>query len=247
MKSRAPFYQRRGLFVISVLAGLLGLSACAKSGDAAKAETPEHSRGDGDAHGESNGGGVTYKEGRGLQLNPEVVKALGLQTADAAERPLRSDSKIVAQVFSLKPAIMASASIPETEAQHLEKHSFEAAKLVRIERATAKATRLVDAVFQLDRPTPPQLGEFVTIAVGADSTTALAVPASALLDTANGMFVYVVNGQLYLRTPVKVGVRAGEFVEITDGLYAGDDVVASPVNQLWLAELRLTKGGGHSH
>ena len=40
---------------------------------------------------------------------------------------------------------------------------------------------------------------------------------------------------------------AKRIVEITDGLYAGDEVVASPVNQLWLAELRLTKGGGHSH
>ncbi len=35
--------------------------------------------------------------------------------------------------------------------------------------------------------------------------------------------------------------------EILAGLRAGDRVVATPVEQLWLAELRLTKGGGHSH
>jgi hypothetical protein len=50
-----------------------------------------------------------------------------------------------------------------------------------------------------------------------------------------------------LRTPVKVGARSAGFSEIADGLYAGDIVVVSSVDQLWLAELRLTKGGGHSH
>ena len=75
----------------------------------------------------------------------------------------------------------------------------------------------------------------------------LTVPRSALLDSAAGLFVYVVNGEFYLRTPVKVGARSADFIEITDGLYAGDSVVATPVEQLWLAELRLTKGGGHSH
>jgi multidrug efflux pump subunit AcrA (membrane-fusion protein) len=75
----------------------------------------------------------------------------------------------------------------------------------------------------------------------------LAVPRSALLDAATGTFVYVVNGDHYLRTPVKTEARSADFVEITDGLYAGDVVVVSPVEQLWLAELRLTKGGGHSH
>jgi multidrug efflux pump subunit AcrA (membrane-fusion protein) len=73
------------------------------------------------------------------------------------------------------------------------------------------------------------------------------VPRSALLDTATGTFVYVVNGPAYLRTPVKVGVMSTDYIEITDGLYAGDAVVSAPVNQLWLSELRLTKGGGHSH
>jgi multidrug efflux pump subunit AcrA (membrane-fusion protein) len=231
-----------------LLVGSLSFTACSKSNDpAAKGESAEHGKGDGHGHEEEAEGGVAFKEGRGLQLSPAIVKALDLKKVDATERPLKADTRVVAQVFMLKPAILASASIPETEAQHLEKHTFEGAKLVRVERATAQATRLVDVVFQLDRTPPPQLGEFVTVAVGADSTTALAVPTSALLETATGTYVYVVNSQYYLRTPVKIGVRAGEFVEITDGLYAGDEVVASPVNQLWLAELRLTKGGGHSH
>lgn len=242
MKPRAQIVSR--LLVVGLLASSsLSFFACSKSGEKAKGETAERGKGEGQDHEE----GVSFKEGRGLRLSPEIVKALDLKTFDAADRPLRSDTKLVAQVFALKPAVLASASIPETEAQHLDKHTFEGAKLVRIERATAKATRLVDAVFQLDLKSMPQLGEFVSVSVGADSTTALAVPSSALLETATGTFLYVVNGQNYLRAPVKVGIRAGEYVEIADGLYAGDVVVASPVNQLWLAELRLTKGGGHSH
>jgi multidrug efflux pump subunit AcrA (membrane-fusion protein) len=44
-----------------------------------------------------------------------------------------------------------------------------------------------------------------------------------------------------------VGSEADGWVEITDGLLAGDQVVTKPVQTLWLIELRATKGGGHSH
>jgi multidrug efflux pump subunit AcrA (membrane-fusion protein) len=53
----------------------------------------------------------------------------------------------------------------------------------------------------------------------------------------------VVNGFYYVRTPVKVGASGGEHVEITDGLYAGDEIVVSPVMSLWLAELQVLRGG----
>ena len=43
------------------------------------------------------------------------------------------------------------------------------------------------------------------------------------------------------------GPHFSQFIEITDGLYAGDVVATGGVEQLWLTELRLTKGGGHSH
>jgi hypothetical protein len=36
-------------------------------------------------------------------------------------------------------------------------------------------------------------------------------------------------------------------VVIMDGLSVGDEIVAKPVKQLWLIELRATKGGQHSH
>jgi multidrug efflux pump subunit AcrA (membrane-fusion protein) len=93
----------------------------------------------------------------------------------------------------------------------------------------------------------PQVGDFVTLALAVEPRNRPHRARSAVLDGATGTFVYVVNSGAYLRTPVKVGARSADFIEITDGLYAGDVVVVTPVDQLWLAELRLTKGGGHSH
>ena len=77
--------------------------------------------------------------------------------------------------------------------------------------------------------------------------TGTAVPRSALLRTPAGAFVYVANGANLLRTAVKPGAEDGAYVEILDGLYAGDVVATDGVEQLWLTELRLTKGGGHCH
>jgi hypothetical protein len=81
----------------------------------------------------------------------------------------------------------------------------------------------------------------------APERTALAVPRSAILRTAAGTFVYVVQGVRFLRTVVKPGASDGAFVEIAEGPNAGDVVVTAGAEQLWLTELRLTKGGGHSH
>jgi hypothetical protein len=70
-----------------------------------------------------------------------------------------------------------------------------------------------------------------------------AVPRSALLKTAEGWFVYVVNESFFLRTPVTVGAMNAGIAEITEGLYAGDQIVVSPVSSLWMAELQILRGG----
>ena len=195
---------------------------------------------------EATDGGVSFKAGRGLQLNPGVIQALGLTTAEAAEQSLAGELRLTAQVFATAPQVLASARRPASEAGLLEKHTLSGATLVRLDRAAAAATGSVDAVFALATVPAPAPGDFVELTLVAPPATVLAIPRSALLESAAGTFVYVVNGAHYLRTPVKTGARSADFVEITDGLYAGDVVVTAPVAQLWLAELRLTKGGGHS-
>ena len=44
-------------------------------------------------------------------------------------------------------------------------------------------------------------------------------------------------------TPGRRGASVCDFAEITEGLYAGDQIVTSPVNTLWMAELQILRGG----
>lgn len=229
----------RCLVLAMTAAALLG-SGCGRKSAETAAKSAEREEAEG-------GGGVSFKAGRGLSLNAEVRKALGLKTAEAEERPLADNIRLIAQVFAVSPQVLASATVPAADTEHYTKHSFKNAKLVRIDRSATRATRLADLIVALDRTPPPAVGEFIELEYATEPSPVLAVPRSALLDAATGNFVYVVNGEHYLRASVKVGARSPDFVEITDGLYAGDVVVAAPVEQLWLAELRLTKGGGHSH
>lgn len=257
----AAYWLASGLLATALAMGCGRKTADAhKSGDGHKhaegGKAEDHKKSDGhkhgkeeksDEHGAGEKSGVAFKEGRGLTLNPDIIRALGLKTADAEERPLAAEMTLLAQVFAAKPQVLASASIPETDAERLEKQTFTGAKLVRIDRASATATRRMDAVFAIERTPAPQVGEFLELKLASEPRTVLTVPRSAILDAATGSFAYVVNGEHYLRTAVKLGARSSDFVEITDGLYSGDVVVTTPVNQLWLSELRLTKGGGHSH
>ena len=96
----------------------------------------------------------------------------------------------------------------------------------------------------METSSPLEIGERVLATFHTPEGDAVtAVPRSALLKTAEGNFVYAVNGEFYVRTPVKVGAMSDEHAEITDGLYAGDQIVVSPVMSLWLAELQVLRGG----
>ncbi len=77
----------------------------------------------------------------------------------------------------------------------------------------------------------------------ADGRTATVIPAAALLRTVKGDFVYVANGDWFLRTPVKIGATAGLWLEVSDGLYEGDRIVTDGTRALWLAELSAVNGG----
>ncbi len=70
-----------------------------------------------------------------------------------------------------------------------------------------------------------------------------AIPASALIRTVKGDFVYVANGPWLLRTPVALGAGDAAWFHVADGLYEGDTVVAQGARGLWLAELQAVNGG----
>ena len=91
----------------------------------------------------------------------------------------------------------------------------------------------------------PEAVEFIGLRKAEAQTKAdrVVLPRQALLRTSEGMFVFVANGQRWLRTPVKVGAESAGSAEIADGVLEGDLVVVAGVWDLWMAELQAVKGG----
>jgi hypothetical protein len=227
----------------AVLAGFVAviLTGCTKSAAPADHAGHDHSA---HAHDERETP-ARFKAGSGLQLSPETTTALGLKTAEVEERAVRHSYELTASVFDAGPPARASALVPVAIADEVEKNPPVNARLLAVHRHLVAAVAQAELIFAL--PDSPAVGSTLSLSLQGPPTTSPAVPRSALLRTATGTFVYVVNGTMLLRTPVKTGATDGEFFEILDGLYAGDVVATAGVEQLWLTELRLTKGGGHSH
>jgi len=117
--------------------------------------------------------------------------------------------------------------------------------LVRLVKSSGVAPGQVEALIEFnDAEGQFPVGSSLPVDFSAErARPALVVPESAVIRGAAGAFVYAVNGEHFIRTPVKLGVVTDGGVEITDGLYAGDVIVAKAVDSLWLVELCALKGG----
>ncbi len=231
----------RFLWVPILLLGGLTLAGCGKPAPAGGHEGHDHNA---HSHTEDETP-VQFKEGSGLQLSAETSTALGLKTGEVEERVVRHTYEVTASVFDAGPPARASSLVPVEIADDLAKHPPAEARILAIHRELSSAVTQVEIVFAIEGT--PAVGSTISLTLRGPASTGTAIPRSALLRTATGSFVYVVNGASLLRTPVKPGASDGEYIEILDGLYAGDVVATAGVEQLWLTELRLTKGGGHSH
>lgn len=188
---------------------------------------------------------ASFQEGQGLKLAPETAEALGVTTAVIEQRAIAPTLHVTASVFDAGPPARALAIIPAAVADELERHPPTEAKILSVRRALASALNQVEVEFAL--ADAPALGRPVELRLRGAERNVAAVPRSSVLRTATGTFVYVRRGERFLRTPVITGAGDGAHVEIVDGLRAGAVVAVGAVEQLWLTELRLTKGGGHSH
>lgn len=228
------------VLTFSLLASLL--SSCSKiSASQQQEQAPEN--------------GAQFRKEQGLSLTEEMKKAIGLTLAEVGEEKVSHAFTIMLHIMRESDAgTEMTAWVAEREAVRLQPgmkvelsstvdgSHIEPATISRIEKseyatfsdyavtvstpARVSASNQVRAVFRVPE------GQPVTV-----------IPRSALLKTAEGTFAYTVNGAFYLRTPVKTGVMNEQFVEVTDGLYAGDEVVSSPVMSLWMAELQVLRGG----
>lgn len=199
-----------------------------------------------------------FQKNKGVMLPAEMRQQFGLEVAEVAERPMRRDLHKLGQVF--RPAsgnAYAAATVMLTRA---EAKGLRAGQTVLL-RARDSNEELHGTLREADEETESALGllegliefadsqgrysagVFLSMTFVGEEKPALAIPSGALLRAADGTFVYVANGEHFSRTRVTTGATSDSYIEIEDGLYAGDVVVTQGVSSLWLIELSALKGG----
>ena len=200
-----------------------------------------------------------FQGNKGIWLPDETRKLLGVEVAEVAEQPMQQELRKLARVYregrdgatagaiamlttaeakDLKPghAIRLRAAGSQEEIQ---------GTLARVDEQTQSALAQSEALVEFDDAQPRvAAGTFLTATfLIGEPKSVLVVPRTALLAAAEGMFVYALNGKHFTRTKVKIGATTDGLVEVEDGLYPGDRVVAKGVESLWLIELSALKGG----
>lgn len=191
--------------------------------------------------------GAQFKKGEGLSLTEEMRKAIGLKIEDVAEEKIASLVTLSLAVATPNTATgwvtpeQAAAIQPGMEVEIQGDIPFKGA----VEKLEANPLGVMgDSEITVRTKDDLTTGTALMAVLRHPAGDAVPViPKSALLKTAEGSFVYTVNGRFYVRTPVKTGASDDKLVEITDGLYSGDQVVTTPVMSLWMAELQVLRGG----
>jgi multidrug efflux pump subunit AcrA (membrane-fusion protein) len=213
--------------------------------------------------------GVTFNAKKGLLIPPTTAKFIGLLVADVEERKIAAEFKFSAQVYraaseaqiaslqaSGTPSALASGNISPADAAKVSEGQTVSVqsgddgvalpgRIVTLKRGLEKSSGQIEvllAIADTSRPLPSGAFVSVTVPLGGEKRV-VSVPRSSLFRTTEGDFVYTVSGDHFMRAPIKLGVVNHEFAEVTDGLYAGDQVVVQPVMALWMAELQSLRGG----
>jgi multidrug efflux pump subunit AcrA (membrane-fusion protein) len=216
--------------------------------------------------------GAVFEVGKGILLSEETRKAITLQTVEVTSEKIlhtvdskaqiyreaherRSSSGWMRSGYAYGSAFVSIAEAADLNIGKIVNLRAGAAdseikgKIARLDRQAESVTGQVEVLIEVpDLEGHFQLGQFLDVKMDADgSISDTVVPSSSVLKTPSGTFVYVRNGEHYIRTDVKTGMEGGGLVEIREGLYEGDTLVSNPVEKLWLIELRAVKGGGHCH
>ncbi len=230
------------LIVAAVLAGM-ALAACKPKSTAPTSE------------GETVLLGPQYSK-KGLLLPEDTRLSLGVRFAEVTEQRVSATLNLPLHVYELRDdGGKASGTVTPEESEKLragqpvelqtaEGHSF-TGKVTRLNDELRKAMGTLEILVEF-RPVPDgvQAGAFLQARVTRDdATNVVSIPRAALLQCGDGYSVFTVSGEHLVRTPVKVGAANADLVEITDGLYSGDQVVLQPVMSLWMIELAAVKGG----
>jgi len=163
------------------------------------------------------------------------TNAVTLDVLVAGCRPKPGDSRAAGDAVLLGPQFSAKKGLllPDDTRQSL------GLRIVEVTEQKVPAT--LDVQLRIYK-----IGDAVGLASGMvtpEQAKLLKTGQAVRVRISDGHSVYTVGGEHLVRTPVKIGASNAEFVEIKDGLCAGDQVVLQPVMSLWMAELAAVKGG----
>ena len=211
--------------------------------------------------------GITFKAGKGLRISDETKKIIGLEVVEATEQKLAPEFSVQVQIYGHGNSLSLAkgdgtnayatgfVSIEQVKELTLSQKVFLSSiedgnshiqgSLVQLNSFTDSALRQTEVLIEIpDAERQLKTGTtFDALFSDEKAENVTAIPRSAVLKTASGTFAYVVNGDYFFRTAIKTGAESKDFVEVKDGLYAGDQIVKQPVTTLWLAELQAIKGG----
>ncbi len=217
--------------ILSGIAALLGTS-CQESNAGANALKPAPEN------------GAQFRKGQGLSLTDEMKKSIGFKTAEVTEEEISSTITLDLTATTTHEARGPLTPLQGTSIKSGMEITIASIKgtVKSVEKIPFGAPGDLEAIVSISESLAPGNSYQGTVHLPSTGPVA-AVPASALLTTAEGTFVYALNEKAYIRTPVKTGASNDKFVEITEGLYSGDEIVTTPVMSLWMAELQVLRGG----
>lgn len=205
----------------------------------------------------------SFKEGHGVYLGPTTREKLGLVINEVVTGDIQPEHTTspahVYRAASEKPGQTKSAAfiwLTVAEARQLalgqsldaSKSGFaESAKVTSIKAPLNTSTTLVEVLVEIPDPKGRlRVGDFLQLAIkGADvpKKGVTVVPPAAVIESIREPSVYVVNGDSFLRTPVRLGAKQDDKVEIIDGLFEGDEIVTQGAAELWAIEMQAVNGG----
>lgn len=198
---------------------------------------------------------VEFNPKSGLLVPPATAAFINVKTEDVGEASITSELELSGQVYRPASAghdkTLASITLKQDVAERIQHvgtghiaGTSQAFRVLRLEQSITSADDREMLISIDDLKQTLSSGAFITARFTIGSTNpVIVVPRQALLQTTEGDFVYAVNGQRFVLTPVKLGGANEKQVEVTDGLYAGDKIVVHPVMTLWMTQLHNVNGG----
>lgn len=175
-----------------------------------------------------NGFVVRQEASLGQALNPDTVL---MEVADYSQVLARGMTFESPDLSLIKPGQNARVRLDVFPERLFE------GKVQRLDVGLERESRTFEVYVLLDNPElqlRPNMQASVSIAIG-DPQEVLSVPERAVLGDLGNLFVFVGDGNTFERRNIVVGMRAGDQVEIVEGVLPGDNVVTEGHYQLQFA------------